>query len=161
MRFYETDLNDGVLAELLRLSRDWEAEDSCRGYRANERADLEGMRIFLAEEDGVPVGYLFGKLCRAERMSSVMPAGTPYFEVEELYVLPARRSQGIGGERFRHAEEQLRTEADFILLSTATKNWRAILHFYIDELGMDFWNARLYKPLRQTEQGLDACMVLK
>jgi hypothetical protein len=33
------------------------------------------------------------------------------------------------------------------MLSTATKNARAILHFYLDELGMEFWSARLFKSL--------------
>jgi hypothetical protein len=35
------------------------------------------------------------------------------------------------------------------MLSTATKNFRAILHFYVDELDMNFWNARLFKKLKK------------
>ena len=35
---------------------------------------------------------------------------------------------------------------------TATKNFRAILRFYIDELGMAFWSARLYKKIEKTEE---------
>ena len=76
-----------------------------------------------------------------------MTEGTPFFEVEEIYIVPAMRSKGIGGELFRFAENLVWEEADFVLLSTATRNWRAILHFYIDELGMEFWSARLFKPL--------------
>ena len=34
-----------------------------------------------------------------------------------------------------------------IMLIAAAKNYRAILHFYIDELGMDFWSARLFKKI--------------
>ncbi len=34
-----------------------------------------------------------------------------------------------------------------IFLSTAVKNYKSILHFYIDELGMEFWTARLYKKV--------------
>ena len=26
--------------------------------------------------------------------------------------------------------------------------WKAIFHFYLDVLGMDFWNARLYKRFK-------------
>ena len=36
-------------------------------------------------------------------------------------------------------------EADYLTLSTATKDFQAVLHFYIDLLGMDFWSARLVK----------------
>lgn len=38
------------------------------------------------------------------------------------------------------------TEQTLLRLS-ATRNWKAILHFYIEELGMEFWNARLFKKI--------------
>ena len=136
-----------MLATLLRLSADWEAEGSCHGYRRNEKGDIAGSRILLAEEDGAVIGYLFGRLSYVAEDSSVMAKGTPCFEVEELYVLPERRSEGVGGALFRHMEKVAALEASYILLSTATKNWRAILRFYIEELGMDFWSARLFKKL--------------
>ena len=148
MRVYETELTDELERELIRLSADWEAEDSCRGYRTNAREDLEGRRFFLAEEDGAILGYLFGLRETAENSSSVMPDGTPYFEIEEIYVVPERRSQGIGRRLFAFAEETARREElPFLMLSTATKNARAILHFYLDELDMTFWNSRLFKKL--------------
>jgi hypothetical protein len=37
------------------------------------------------------------------------------------------------------------------MLSTATKNWKAIFHFYLDELGMKFWSARLFKKVTHDE----------
>ena len=60
----------------------------------------------------------------------------------------AGRDRGLGRRLFEGAEAAVSAEAEFILLSTATKNWRAILHFYLEELGMEFWSARLYKKLR-------------
>ena len=147
MKVYEAAADERTVETLIRFSKDWEAENSCYGYRANEKADIEGNRIFLAEEEGEVIGYLFGKIYRSERMKSIMPEGTPYFEVEELYVVPERRSRGTGSELFRRAEETLRGEAEYMVLSTAARNWKAILHFYLDELGMRFWSARLYKKL--------------
>lgn len=147
MKLYETELNEAVLEKLIALSEAWAAEKSCFGYRVNERADIEGNRVFLAEEAGEVVGYLFGKTEQAEQMGAVVPDGTPYFEVEELYVVPEKRSRGIGAALFRFAEDAVRGEAEIILLSTATKNWKAIFHFYLDELDMQFWNARLFKKL--------------
>ena len=143
----ETPLTEDVMAALLALSMDWEAEDSCTGYRANTEEDLADCRVFLAEAGGQVAGYLFGRHCPASRTTSVMPEGARCFEVEELYVRPECRSRGVGVALFRYTENAVKGEAEFIVLGTATKNWRAILHFYIDELGMTFWSARLFKPI--------------
>ena len=147
MVIYEAAPDDAVFDRLIAFSRDWEAERSCYGYRANEREDIVGNRVFLAEEDGAVLGYLFGKRSEAKNMTSIMPEGTPFFEVMELYVVPARRSEGVGHALFRYVENAVQPELDYLLLSTATKNWRAILHFYIDMVGMDFWSATLFKKL--------------
>ncbi|MBE5861575.1 MAG: GNAT family N-acetyltransferase [Lachnospiraceae bacterium] len=147
MIIHEVELNDIVLAKLIKLSEDWTAENSCYGYRANDKSDIDGNRIFFAEEEGEVIGYLFGKIYKSERMKSIMPEGTPYFEVEELYVIPEKRSQGIGEKLFRYVEDIVKSEAEYMVLSTATKNWKAIFHFYLDELEMQFWNARLFKRI--------------
>lgn len=146
-RIREAELTPEVLAALIALSADWEAEQSCHGYRQNTAADIEGNRIFLLEGEGGLLGYLFGHVEQTEKDSSIMKAGTACFEVEELYVRPEHRSRGSGAALFRFAEEAVRGEADYMMVSTATRNWRAILHFYLEELGMDFWSARLFKKL--------------
>ena len=44
--------SDKLIEELIRLSEDWEKEDSCHGYRANAKADIDGNRIFTAKDGG-------------------------------------------------------------------------------------------------------------
>lgn len=147
MEYVETELTPVVLDTLLKMSTDWAGENSCRGYYPNGLSDIQGNRIFLALDGEKPVGYLLGHVCNAERDSTVMKTGTPFFEVEELYIIPACRSKGLGGALFRYAEKAVKPEAEFILLSTATKNWKAIFHFYLEELNMEFWSARLFKKI--------------
>ena len=143
----ETPLTDGVVSRLIALSEDWASEQSCCGYRANRREYIEGNRIFLAEEGDRVIGYLFGHAFRSENMRSIMPEGSACFEVEELYVVPGCRSRGVGAALFRHAERAVGGEAEYMVLSTAVRNWRAIFRFYLDELDMKFWSARLYKRI--------------
>lgn len=154
MKTYEAELTPEILEKLIQLSAQWAAEQNCYGYYPNTEADITGKRVFLAEdEDGIEA-YLIGKVETAKNMKSIMPEGTRYFEVEELYVVPEQRSQGIGEALFRFAEEKIKKEAEFIVLSTASKNSKAILHFYLDELGMQFWSARLFKKVGEE---LDIC----
>ena len=150
LQIVETKLTESVLAELIRLSEDWENENSCHGYRKNEKSDIEGNRIFLARSGDTVIGYLFGHAEKAVKSTSIMPAGTPCFEIEEIYIRPEYRSLGIGRRLFDFVEHTVTDEVDYLTISTATKNWKAILHFYLDELDMDFWNARLYKKTMKT-----------
>ncbi len=136
-----------ILDELIRLSGVWEEEHNCRGYRKNGHEDLAGRRAFIYEDGGRIAGYLFGLLERTEKPSTVAEAGKLYFEIEELYGVPELRSRGIGRALFAFAENAVKNDTDLIMLSTAATDAKRILHFYIDELGMEFWNARLFKRI--------------
>ncbi len=147
MEIRETALNKQLAEKLIALSEAWEAEGSCHGYGKNTCADLAGRRIFLAEENDEITGYLFGCPVEAEKSDSVMQEGTKYFEVEEIYVKPEHRSRGVGSALFRFMEERLEPELKYIRLVAASKKYKAALSFYIEELGMEFWSALLFKKL--------------
>ena len=144
---YEAEASEKLVDTLITFSEQWAKEDITYGYRKNDVEDIAGNRIFLAEIDGEIVGYLFGKTEIRKTDSTVVQKGESVFEVEELYVIPAYRSKGIGRRLFAYMEETLEKEADCILLSMANKDYRKLLHFYIDEIGMEFWSARLYKRI--------------
>ncbi len=148
MEIGEMPLTETLMQQLLEMSVLWEQEQSCYGYRRNTPEDLQGRRVFVAGHEGHILGYLFGQCTHSKNARSIMPDGTPYFELEELFVLRSHRAKGIGKALFRAAEETLRQEKiGCIMLSTASKNFRAILHFYIEELDMQLWSARLYKNI--------------
>ena len=132
---------------LLELSLMWEKEDSCYGYRANTEDDFQDCYILAAYDDEL-VAYVFGKEEIQEKQTSVIDKNMHYFEIEELYVHPSYRLRGIGKQLMESLEKELKKKGlKMMALSTATKNWKAIMHFYIDEVGMNFWSARLYKCL--------------
>ena len=135
------------LKRILELSLMWEKEDSCYGYRANTEDDLKDRYILAAYDDEL-IAYVFGKEEVQEKQTSVIDKNMHYFEIEELYVHPSYRSRGIGKQLMESLEKELKKKGlKMMALSTATKNWKAIMHFYIDEIDMNFWSARLYKHL--------------
>lgn len=147
VQYTEAEPTTDVMEALLSMSEAWASENSCHGYAANQSSDIAGKRIFIAQRGGRTIGYLLGVCTSASHSSSVMAENTPCFEVEELYICPEYRSQGIGKALFEYAQSCVSGEAEYILLTTATKNWKAILHFYIEELGMTFWSARLFRKI--------------
>ena len=149
MDIREINTENGDMTAFAALSADWERENITHGLCANSPDDFAGMRVFGAYEQDRLIGYISTTSSRTDRPYSMVPeAGTPCWEIEELYIVPEMRSRGIGRMLYRHAEAAAKAEgAEFIFLSTATKDYKRILHFYIEELGMEFWNARLFKKL--------------
>jgi len=141
---------------LTKLSKNWEEENSCYGYQRNEAAYFDKYRVFVAESDGKVIGYLFGTVEQSKSMTAIMPASTAYFEIEELYIDPTFRSQGIARAFMKYLENILLSEGiDKMVLSTATKDYKRILHFYIDEMGMSFGHAKLLKALKHADTSLE------
>ena len=76
MNIYETITNEEIINTLISLSEAWEEENSCYCYRDNKKEDIEGNRVFLAEEDGEVVGYLLGKGYGFRNIKLIMTEGT-------------------------------------------------------------------------------------
>lgn len=67
--------------------------------------------------------------------------------VDEIYVLPTYRNKGVGKNLFKLMEDYVKKSSNYIKLIVPTKNYKSILHFYVDELGMDFYSASLVKKI--------------
>ena len=151
LNFEFRNIDRDTAAQLIELSRLWVEEDCCAGMVVNERDDLQEP-LAVALKDERIVGYLFGHYYDQPRNSSYASAGTKCFSVDELYVLPQYRGQGIGKELFRMMEAALAEDCRCMTLTTSTRNYQAILKLYIEELGMCFNSAFLVKQLTGSER---------
>lgn len=147
IKIEKSDLNDKITNILLSLSNDWEKENSCYGYQTNCIDDIKGNDIFLISTNGCVVGYLLCHTYNQENSIAPIPTNSKCLEIEEIYIASGERSKGLGKRLFEYAIDHYK-DIDYVTLSTANKNHKAILHFYIDELGLEFWSAKLFKKMR-------------
>ena len=133
-----------TVSQLIELSKIWVEEDSCFGMVANDESDLQEP-CFIAKEGDRIVGYIFGHYYTKEKKTSNIEVGAACFDVDELYVLPAYRSQGIGRTLFAMMEEEIQGKVQYLTLVTCTKDYRKALHFYAETQGLTFHDAFLFK----------------
>lgn len=141
------ELDDRNIKAVIALSKEWESEDLTYGYCANNKNDLIGKDLFLAYLNNEIVGYLFGKCSVLNEAITPIDKGSKCFEINEIYVKEKYRSQGIGKALFEYTENYHKQNVDYITLSTATKNYKNILNFYIEKMDMSFWSAKLFKKI--------------
>jgi len=125
----------------------WEEEGIVHGLVTTSKSMLEaqlGPYFLVAEIDGEIAGYVTGSTHVSEGLA-VIPASSTYLEIDELYVVPAQRSQGIG-RALPEAMLALAEAAgvDYQLVYSATKNLRRVLHFY-KQVGFQSWCIQLFR----------------
>ena len=140
----KTALTDDIVAQLIELSIAWEKENITYGLRANEKDDLREPCFVALDEEKV-VGYCFGHFYEAEKKTTYSEIGERCFSVDELYVLPEYRSQGIGKRLYKAMEEEVKGQCVCLNLVTATKDYKRIIRFYDEEAGMVFHDAFFVK----------------
>lgn len=142
---------DEVVEQLINLSHVWSKEDISNGLIPNTKEDLKEP-CYIAAKDNKIVGYIFGHYYSNEKRISIenggsIPIGEKCFDIDELYVLKEYRHQGIGKRLFISIENEVKKNTKYITLGTSTRDYRKILHFYIEEVDMTFHSAFLYKKL--------------
>lgn len=148
MKYEFRELDEKTIQALIELSKMWQTENCSYGMIVNTEEDLKQPLCVAVDNDEI-VGYIFGHYHVAESKTSYMDAGSKCFTVDELYVRPEYRSQGIGKELFMRMENAVKGSCAYITLSTSTKDYKKILHFYAEELNMSFISALLVKPMEE------------
>lgn len=150
-------LDDDTIQQMIELSRLWVEEDCSYGLVENKASDLsEPLAVALDGEE--IIGYIFGHFYKQENKTSYIEIGSECFFADELYVLPRYRCQGVGKALFRIMEDHVKGRCSYMTLSTSTKDYRAILNLYVEELGMNFHSAFLIKDMieKSREENSDA-----
>ena len=139
------------LAQVLALQQQWAAEEITYGFVAGSMEEIAAsltatfLLAVIAEEI---VGYITASPHLSEGMA-VIPPGVTYLEIDDLYVTPARRGQGIGHALVAAVLAKAEaTGIDYQLVYSATKDIHRILAFY-EESGFTSWYMQLYR----TKQG--------
>lgn len=148
MKYELQKLDEDTIDQLICLSKKWKEEDCCYGMEVNTKSDLNEP-LAVALDKGKIVGYIFGHFYSQEKKTSYIEIGEPCFSIDEFYVLPEHRCMGIGKKLFQLIENEVKSQCKYITLSTSTKNYKAILKLYIEELGMNFHSAFLYKSFNR------------
>ena len=148
MEIKEVKPSEDIIEELIKHSKLWVKENISHGIVEDTREDIIDKRIFVVTIDDKVVASALAHKAKAKikNISSVIPDDEDILEIDTIYVLTEYRSKGLGKALFKYIEDH--AEANNIVLATSTKDYKKVMHFYIDEIGMDFHSALLYKKLK-------------
>lgn len=136
---------------ILALQQQWSDEAITYGYQPSTEEQLRaalGPHFFVAEAQGQVVGPVIGYITGSVGISpglTILPEGHAYLAIDDLYVLPEWRSQGVGHSLLDASiasAEQAGVQA--AMLFTATKDVHRILRFY-EQNGFQSWGVQLFK----------------
>jgi ribosomal protein S18 acetylase RimI-like enzyme len=135
--------------DISRLQQQWFDEASVYGFvpqSDGEIMDTVGPYSLVAEIKNQIVGFISGSV-HTSGGTAVMPEGESHLEIDNLYVAPKFRGQGIGGsltdELLARARQQRVTYAT---LYSATKDIHSVLRFY-ERHGFHSWYVQMFRKL--------------
>lgn len=137
------------LAAVVRLSEEWVEEEITYGQTAPSYdwfADRLLHYFFVAVVDGEVAGYSQGENHASdESVAAVLPIGTPFVEITNLYVAKGHRRRGLGGQLLDSVLDAARRDGvDRSLLFTGTKDVLSIVRFYSSR-GYDGWGVQMVR----------------
>ena len=136
------------LKEICKLNSIFVKENCCNNILEDSEGFYSSKKIFIAVENNKIVGYAYGDFAKETNTRSYAKANDKFFELEEMYVLPEYRNLGVGQKLFIKIEKHAKQNgAKTLRLNAVSKNYKSLLNFYIDILGMESISAYLIKKL--------------
>ena len=102
------------------------------------------VRIFIAEEEGEAVGYIFFKLM--ERSPNPFTFAARWLHVDQISVRPGARRHGVGLALMQQAE-RLAKEWDVRRIQLDSWDFNIHAHLFFERLGYQKFNFRFWRRL--------------
>ncbi|MGD0388185.1 MAG: GNAT family N-acetyltransferase [Tepidisphaeraceae bacterium] len=136
------------------LAEQWVRDGETIGLRPISPEVLEkfvGGCFFVAERNGQIVGFACGRgKINDGAVSAVVGNGQRYLEIEDVYVLPANRSDGIGAQLVEGVARWARQEGvRYLLAYSSTREVDRVLNFYRSS-GFKSWSVQMFRDLGAT-----------
>lgn len=144
IEFKKATLEEEIVNQLIDLSKMWVEEDCSFGMVANHKEDIHEP-LYIALDGNKIVGYIFGHYFIEDKKRSYVEVGDKCFEVDELYVIPSYRNNGIGRTLFSILEKEVKNNVKYTVLATSTKDYERTLKFYVKDNDMIYHSAFLIK----------------
>lgn len=140
--------NKDEIEQLIELSKIWVKEDITFGYIENSKDYILDKTVIACILDNTIIGYAYLKEGISKNYSSIIPDGSIYLEVDELYVIKEYRDQGIGTSIMNYIKDYARKhDYKYLFLVSSTKSANKIIDFYIDKCNLTFYCASFVEKL--------------
>lgn len=131
------------------LQHRWAEEGNVYGFLPESPEQVKAALnsyLLVAETNNEIVGFISGSIRRSEGLA-VIPEGERYFEIDNLYVMPKYRMQGIGGSLVDMCLAQVKEAGvAYALLYSAAKDIQGVLKFY-ERHNFQSWNVQMFRKL--------------
>ena len=133
---------------LASLSQEFASENCCNNIIADGEDFFVGKKVAVAVYEKQIVGYCYGTAKQEENKRSYANVGDLFYDLEEMFVLKNYRDKKIGKVLFEFVTDYAKgLGCKTIRLNAISKDYKKLLNFYIDILGMDFISAYLVKKI--------------
>ena len=130
------------------LSKKFSEENCCNGIIADNEDYFKNLDVAVILVDNTIIGYGYGTFETNKKDTTFTKKDELNFVLEEIYICKEYRNCNLGKNLFKFLTDYAKKQGCKTVQTFAvSKNYKALLHFYIDELKMEFWSANLIKKL--------------
>lgn len=132
-----------------RLQHKWFEEENVYGFVPENQEQIEASldSYLIAEVGGAGVVGFISSWVRVSDGMAVIPAGESYLEIDNLFVLPEFRNQGIGSDLIARRLDQAKQQGvNYALVYSASKNILDVLKFY-ERHNFQSWYIQMFQKL--------------